>query len=252
MENKYIKKHFFTLCLSVLALLSITMNAQVGVETNDPKTKLEVNGALSLREGSLTLIEGVYNNNIDLGTDPYSFYSITGPTTVFAITGLIHKANADGQIVVIQNNTNAIMLIEHDNSFSEESNRIYISGEREQVVRGRYATVTLQYSATQNRWLVLNGIDHVETWYAYDQFGGPLRIARNSSRTFTIGTPGVTPDTGVISVNFQGNMDPFHSQHLVIEYVEVQTDQIIVRIKNRRTGRPYWTFFALAITINVD
>src|SRR5690554_6985436 len=109
MKNIYIQ-NLKALALLVFCILNYFNSfAQVGVETNDPNTPLDVNGAISLKEGeNITLVNGD-NNNIDLGSKPYSFYSITGPTTSFNITGVVPLNGADGQIVTLQNNTNATM-----------------------------------------------------------------------------------------------------------------------------------------------
>src|SRR5690554_1388114 len=90
----------------IVILMSLTSYAQVGVETGNPKTALDVNAALSLRDGGLlTLVNGANNNAINLGGNPFSFYRITGPTNSFDVRGILPVNVPDGQIVTLQNTT---------------------------------------------------------------------------------------------------------------------------------------------------
>ena len=92
----------FTL-LSVLAWLVLAASAQnVGVGTASPGTKLDVNGALTLREGSLLISTGATTGVIPTG---YSQVLVTGsPGGAFNLTGPTTPTNA-GQHLIIYNNT---------------------------------------------------------------------------------------------------------------------------------------------------
>lgn len=132
----------------------ITQTGNVGVGTTAPATVLEVNGALSLEEGiALTLVNG-NNNNINLGTTPYSLYRITGPTTPFLINGVVPAASANGQIVTIENTTPNDMTLVHQSGTSTTANQILVPGSKNLILKGQYSTVTLQYNATQQKWIV--------------------------------------------------------------------------------------------------
>src|SRR5690606_41166669 len=91
----------FQILFILFLLFSLSTTAQVGIGTTTPSTTLDVNGAMSLRDGgTLTLVNG-NNNNINLGTVPYSNYRIIGPTTSFSDNSIIPTAASDGQIITL-------------------------------------------------------------------------------------------------------------------------------------------------------
>ena len=150
---------FFILILSLL--ISTISFSQVGINTTDPKTVLDVNGAISLRTGGdLTLANGI-NNNISLGTNLYSFYRITGPTTAFSIGSIVPSALGvtDGQILILENNTTQTMTLRH-NTGGTAINRILCPGGQNFTVSGQYATVTLMYQTNHDRWVVIDKVDY--------------------------------------------------------------------------------------------
>src|SRR5690554_6008566 len=166
MKNIYSQKAGAFIFFCFLLLFSFNALAQVGIGTTDPKTTLDVNGAISLRKGPdiFNLVPG-NNDDLDLGTEPYSFYRIGGSGADFSITGIIPVADSDGQIVVLLNNTNWEMTISHENNNSSEINRIYVPGEKDLILPGRYTTITFQYNAALNRWVLQNKLNSIETWY---------------------------------------------------------------------------------------
>ena len=89
--------------LSIFCLLILGVSAQnVGVGTATPGTKLDVNGAITLREGSLLISTGATSGIIP---DGYSQVLVTGnPGGAFTLTGPTTPTNA-GQKLVIYNNT---------------------------------------------------------------------------------------------------------------------------------------------------
>ncbi len=139
----------------IIFFLSFTINAQVGIGTTSPTTQLDVNGGLSLREGTALALSDGANNNISLGTTPFSSYRITGPSASFSISGLVPLTNADGQIVTLENTTGNPMTLVH-NSSSTAANRLYCPAQKDLILGGQYSTATLQYNATQSRWIVLS------------------------------------------------------------------------------------------------
>lgn len=129
MKKAYFSKVGIPTFFSFLFLFSFTCFGQVGIGNTDPKSALDVNGALSLREGvALNLIN---NNNIDinLGTPIYSQYRITGPTANFKILTFLTPngvSAADGQLLTLINTTNFKMTIVHDQGSSPEVQEEFI------------------------------------------------------------------------------------------------------------------------------
>lgn len=241
---KYIKS--YTLFV-ILLLLTTKLTAQVGVETNDPKTNLDVNGAISLREGPALVLSNGNNNNINLGSAPYSFYKITGPTTSFYLTGIVPLTGADGQIVVLQNTTAALMFIINNSTYSSAANRISLPGQSEFMLRGKYATITLQYRANQSRWVLLNNLNRVQTYYT------PLTSLQNNRKTvITINAPTITKTSG-LTINLVNNSGLLDSVkfNLIVEYVEAQDGYIKFRVNNKNAGGPQpLVQYALSYFIN--
>ncbi len=238
MKNINIQKlKTFTLLLFCFFLYATSL-AQVGIETNDPTTPLDVNGSISLKEGQqLTMVDG-NNNNINLGSTPFSFYRITGPTTSFNITGVVPLNAADGQIVTLQNDTNAIMnIIDASVSGSVAANRIIVPNRKDFQVRGKYASVTLQYIATTKRWTIVNGLNNVQTWYTQNL----VRLIDGRKTTLTVNGPFITSTSGV-SVNIVNatGLPDAEKYNIIVEYVEVNNGYIIVRFNNKNAQTSGW------------
>ena len=132
----------------------------VGITTNDPKTSLDVNGALSLREGAASVIANGINNNVSLGTTPSSFYRITLPTAAFSLTGLIPVTGANGQIVTLENLTTQNFTISHEDASSTAANRIYCPGATNLILYGINSSITLSYNSTLQRWVVIGNVSN--------------------------------------------------------------------------------------------
>jgi hypothetical protein len=226
--------------LLMVLIISISLQAQVGIGTTDPKTMLDVNGAISLREGpALSLMNGI-NNDISLGSSVYSMYRIIGPTADFSITGIVPVASVDGQVIVLQNTTDYDITIKHNYAGSAAANRIYAPGERDYYLTGKYTTLTFHYSKTLACWVLENQLNHIETWYH-----GPVTVA-NGYNTYTAIIPEATFASSV-SVNFMGNIDSTAAQSLIIEFIESRNGEVLFRILNNSSALSGVTF---NITIN--
>lgn len=149
------KQFIFAALFSIISLYNYS---QVGINTTDPKTTLDVDGAIALREGAPINLSNGDNHNIVLETNARSLYRITGPTTSFSISGIVPQASADGQMLTLENTTNTTLTLKHDTG-STAANRIYCPSEKDFILTGRYAAVTLQYNSTQKRWIITNHAD---------------------------------------------------------------------------------------------
>ena len=236
MKVNYKKTGVFCVYL-LFTLFSYSLLGQVGINNSNPKTTLDINGALSLREGPPIALGNTNGNNINLGENPYSFYRITGDAGNFDLTGVIPSLNVDGQRLILVNMRNGDMTVKNESSASDETNRIYVPGEKDFTLKGKHTSVTLQYSNFFNRWLLLNKSNHMETWeYNHNIVSG------NNILTALI--PGATRSSSV-SVNFSGDIT--NSNDLFLEYVESRNESVVFRIRNTGSARSNVGF---VITIN--
>lgn len=163
MKNDYTQKgRVFVICCLV-SLFSFGAFAQVGIGNIDPKSALDVNGALSLREGAALSLTNNDNQNIDLGATIYSQYRIIGPTADFNILTFLTPANvssSDGQLLTLINTTAKKMTIIHDQgSNGNKQRRIYCPSGYNLVLEGQNSSVTLQYNTSLQRWVVIGYAD---------------------------------------------------------------------------------------------
>jgi len=219
------KSRISHILFSLFFLLLVSNSfSQVGINTTDPKTTLDINGSIALREGpALTLGNGA-NNDISLGTSPYSFYRITGPTATFSITGIVPATGADGQIVILQNTTSQSMTIAHQTG-STATNQIFVPAAKNLTLRGSNTTITLQYNASLSKWILLDKYNHIETWYH-----GPININAGAN-IVTVIIPEASQVSGAF-VNFAGTIPPATAASLSITYVETQANQVVFKVNN--------------------
>ncbi|HLP50404.1 MAG TPA: hypothetical protein VK154_05935 [Chitinophagales bacterium] len=150
---------------------SILFAQNVGIGTNDPKSKLDINGGLSLREGPvITLVNGGAsggaNDNIilpDISAGVKAgFYRIAGPTAAFSIYGIVPLTGADGQMVTLVNTTSNVMTIKNNGS-SVAANSLKTLTNSDMVSVAGNSSVTLQYNKTESKWYVTGSQNYAVT-----------------------------------------------------------------------------------------
>ncbi len=213
MKNMYDQKVGTFVFFCLFSFFSFNLFAQVGIGNSDPKTMLDVSGALSLREGpALSVGNGI---NINLGTTIFSQYRITDPTANFSISTFL-TANgvsaANGQLLTLINTTTYKMTLLHDQgSNSNPQRRIYCPSGFDLALEGQNSSVTLQYNTGLQRWIVVG----------YSDLDGYGRNVYNSIGTTDINTNSnafsnmadmsitFTPKHSTVYVNFSasGTMD---------------------------------------------
>ena len=149
-----------------IAITAVTMHMfaqkNVGIGNSSPVTKLDISGALSLREGAALSLSnggsrGGANDNITLPeitgtTDIASFYRITGPTALFSIFGITPNTGADGQVVTLVNTTAYTLTIINNNSSGTGSSIITQTGAN--ILDNAGSSITLQYNKSAGAWYV--------------------------------------------------------------------------------------------------
>lgn len=131
--------------------ITVLLNGNTGVSTLVPEVKMDINGDLAYRQNVITLNNGL-NSNVDVGK--FSFVKITGPNAAFSIDGI--QGGVDGKILTIYNLTASNMTIVNDGgSVSTAVNRINTLEGGGNISTINNGSVTLQYSAADNRWMVI-------------------------------------------------------------------------------------------------
>lgn len=211
---KTIKLKYRNILTLVLIFSASITFAQVGINTTDPETTLDVNGSFSLREGPALTLNNGNNTNIDLGTTKYSKYRIIGPTSDFNILTFLTpngESAADGQLLTLINTTDHTMTIVHNQgSNANTQRRIYCPGETNLVLSSKNGSVTLQYNESESRWMVNS--------YADRNYGTNIVSVKATSDTSTNSnsfsdmngmTITFTPSHSIVYVTFSasGHMD---------------------------------------------
>lgn len=211
MENFYFQKIGTFIFFCSLFLFSFTGFAQVGINTTTPTTMLDVNGALSLREGPAIGTSSINSGLITLpGATPYSLYRIVGQTADFSIDGIIRVTGADGHLLTLINTTTHAMTIKSNNS-PAAVNRIVCPSNADLKLIGANSSVTLQYNKPLNKW-VITGYSDVGGYgrNTYSKIG----TSNTNTNSATYGDMAdmsitFTPKHSVVYVNFSasGTMD---------------------------------------------
>lgn len=140
---------------------------------------LGINGTISLKEGAALTLSNGLNNPISLGTNPFSQYRITGPNAAFSISAITPLADADGQVITLINTTDYPLTIIHNHAASAVGSRVFCPTESDFVLNGKFATVTLQYNATLQKWVITNFVDGTSAPY-----GSNMQTVKGTSDTY--------------------------------------------------------------------
>lgn len=143
----------FHLLLSLLLLQNGFFFAQnVGIGSALPKTKLDVNGDFALRTFSQNISNGL-NHNLDLATNKFSYYRLTGATATYTVTGF--SGGVEGRWITIQNATNQTLIIANSNVGSLSNNQILTAWNSDLLISPN-GSVTFHYNVIDNKWIANN------------------------------------------------------------------------------------------------
>ena len=215
--------------LLFFTMISLGLQAQnIGIKIADgtaPNTTLDVNGAVSFREGTaLTLTNGV---NSDIALTEYSFFRITGPTAAFSITGF--AGGNDGRMLTIMNNTSQVMTLTHQ-ATSTSANQINTGGLNTTIAANGMAT--LYYSSNLSKWIVtaVTGATPTFTTINTGTYTDSMIVINN-------GVPGRVPPREYIenySWGLDGNAGTVDGTHFLGTMDNIP---LSMRVNNQKAGR---------------
>ena len=126
--------------------MRVTSAGNVALGATSANTKLDVNGAIALREGTVLTLSNGTNNNVAIGN--FSTFRLSGPTAAFSITGF--TGGQDGRLLIVINTTNYVATF-NDLTTSTAANQISTGGSN--IVLGINTSITFQYNSTLQKWV---------------------------------------------------------------------------------------------------
>ena len=145
-------KKKFLVFSTVLVLSQMAIAQNIGIGNTNPQAKLDVSGDLILRSYSLTVADGT-TYALDVNTNKFSNYKLTGTTGNFQIAGITAAAN--DRNITLYNRTGNSMEIYNDDVNAPASNRILTgTGTTFAVYNG--GTVSLRYDTAIQKWEVIS------------------------------------------------------------------------------------------------
>jgi len=146
------KKNILLLSL-LLCLVNVLVFAQnIGIGSAAPLTKLDVNGDFALRTFNVTVVNGL-NHNLDLSTNKFSYYRLTGATATYTVTGV--TGGVEGRWITLQNATNQTLIISNLHAGSLASNQMITAWNSDLLISPN-GSATLHYNKSDSKWIVNN------------------------------------------------------------------------------------------------
>ena len=188
MKQKKLRLFF---CIITLAIQTSIMAQNIGIGHNVAEGLLDINGDIVLRSADITLADGT-TLAVNVESNPYSNYRISGPTAAFSIAGISYSP--DGKLLSFYNRSGHIMNIIHESSEAEPSERIH-TGTGYNIAVPDKASISFTYDGGAQRWVVRSS-----------SAPGPWAISENRVFTMHTGNTGIgTPFPGYkLTVNGNG------------------------------------------------
>ncbi len=147
MKIKIILYTVFIICLSNLLIAQ-----NIGINTHNPQSNLDVKGDIIFRMDTLYLLDGA-NEDIDIMNSRSKNYIIKGPIGIFDIGGF--NGGFDGKLITLYNSTPYAYNIISNSSGSFPRNQIN-TGTGLNLAMNSYSYATFQYLALDSLWHIEN------------------------------------------------------------------------------------------------
>ncbi len=145
------KKNILLFSIAVI-ISAISFAQNIGIGNTNPQARLDINGDIILRSHALTVANGT-TYALDVNTNKFSNYKLTGTTSNFQIAGITAAAN--DRNITLYNRTGNSMEIYNDDVNAPASNRILTgTGTTFAVYNG--GTVSLRYDTATHKWEVIS------------------------------------------------------------------------------------------------
>lgn len=134
----FFKKTAIIFAAAMLTMLGLS-GQNIGIGHNVAEGLLDLNGDLILRSADITLPNGS-SLAVDVESNPFSNFRITGPTASFSIGGI--SASPDGKLLSFFNNSGQLMTILHEYATAQPTNRI-MTGTGNNIIIPHNASISL-------------------------------------------------------------------------------------------------------------
>ncbi len=209
-------KNLLLLGLILCTSVQFGFAQNVGIGTENPEAVLDINGDVIFRPVNI-IITDTANYVLDINTNRFSFYRITGPLNDFHIAGI--SGGMDGRVITLINRSNYIMELRHQNPETVPETQINTST-LESVFIEDQGLVSMYYDSGVHKWVVMNIAKAVHTVMGWDTSG--TNVFYNNNVGIGTSTP-ISPLTIQTEVNEVGfsQVNPDNSTILSSELTDV-------------------------------
>jgi Stigma-specific protein, Stig1 len=144
-------RSFFILIL-LTCFFTSAYSQKVGINQTNPNASLDINGDVIFERDNLSLQNG-QNDNVDITSNKFSFYEVTGVTNAFQVSGF--NGGVDGKILIVHNPSVHTMTLQNQHGGSIIANQIF-TGASGDIAFTKGESVILGYTSSNNRWVVLS------------------------------------------------------------------------------------------------
>jgi len=174
-----------------MLIVNSSFGQNVGIGTTLPGAKLDINGDIITRGGTITLSSSPAND-LNTTTNRFAFYTIIVPAGpgAFFISGF--DGGIDGREITIYNSSDTKPLTLLHQQFSATSNQLFNTKGTDFVLEP-LGFISLRYIGADNKWHLVNSFNGLETprpfWSTYGAYSPNANIYALNTGNVGIGTP---------------------------------------------------------------